>query len=387
MGTYLKIAPQNTDVTFTTVTSNVINAATSSGNFSGSFYGDGNGLYNLHASTAISSSYSLFAAAASSSISSSYALTASYAANASTTASYALQALSASYALISDYSSSLPTSSTVPYSVGGINAGTALTSLNQQHISIILDRLLFPAISPTYVNPSYSLTVSPNSLQEISSSINISLTGNFNRGGIYQPWSDNSFQNYRAGASTQYNFYNTQIGSINQAGSVYSYNNYITIIGYNNFNSAVTYSAGPQPLDNFGNATGSIYPAGTLTNSTSYEGVYPIYATTVDVSTATKQGLISMLNGNNIQLTLAAESGGNKQAFWLPNAWISSPTNRPLVGVYYFNTVSGQFDTTNKIGDFNTSSASFTIQGNTIAYTKYTYNGVTRGSILIKLNF
>ena len=59
MGTYLKIAPQNADVTFTSIDASegVFNQA--SGSFSGSFEGDGSGLTNVSASIAVSASYSL----------------------------------------------------------------------------------------------------------------------------------------------------------------------------------------------------------------------------------------------------------------------------------------------------------------------------------------
>lgn len=97
--------------------------------------------------------------------------------------------VTSSWALHVNYSSSLPTSSNVPYTVGGISSGTALSSLNEKELSIIVDRLLFPTINPTFVNPSSNITLSPNGLIEIGSDINLTLIGNFNRGGILQPWS------------------------------------------------------------------------------------------------------------------------------------------------------------------------------------------------------
>ena len=60
MGTYLKIAPQNTDVDFSSVTTDNFTTSAATGSFSGSFQGDGSGLTGLSVPTssyAISASY------------------------------------------------------------------------------------------------------------------------------------------------------------------------------------------------------------------------------------------------------------------------------------------------------------------------------------------
>ena len=78
--------------------------------------------------------------------------------------------------------------------------------------------------------------------------------------------------------------------------------------------------------------------------STSFEGVYPLFATTSNITTLTQQTLVSMLTGNNISMTLVAETGGNKQKFEIPTAWTGAPTNKPLLGILTYNSVSGNYE-------------------------------------------
>src|SRR5690606_15991849 len=116
------------------------------------------------------------------------------------------------------------------------------------------------------------------------------------------------------------------------------------------FSGTVTYLTGPQPKDSSGADYQTGLAGGTSPVQTaSFEGVYPLFATTSSITALTKQALYSMLSGNNIELNLTAETGGNKQKFEVPAAWINS---RPLTAVQYFNTVSNQYDTSNKFSDF-----------------------------------
>jgi hypothetical protein len=63
--------------------------------------------------------------------------------------------------------------------------------------------------------------------------------------------------------------------------------------------------------------------------------------------------------------------------------------SRPLTAVYYFNAVSNQWDTVNKIGDWITTPDTQTIQGAIVNYTKYTKDVAlpAAGSRKIKLVF
>ncbi len=165
---------------------------------------------------------------------------------------------------------------------------------------------------------------------------------------------------------------------------------YTVISGSQSWTNTVSYDAGVQPYDSKGNPYNSPLAAGTTTAKTvSLEGVYPLFGTTVNISTLTKQTLVSMISGDNISFTLVAESGGNKGAFEIPDAWLSL---RSLVGVQTFNTVSNQWEYQGgtagaSLTYWTTSSVQETIQGNPINYTRYTYNSTDRSSIQIRLIF
>ena len=268
-------------------------------------------------------------------------------------------------------------------SIGAISAGDTIslnTTLNQ-----FIEQLLVTTYNPTLTGPSFSLANNAGSLRKIGSVINVLLTFTFNRGSILGAnnptvWDPLILQNYRAGAATSYT-----INTVTQGTNTLTVSNHAVIAGNNTFSGTVTYGTGSQPLDSDNNPYDSPLAGGTsASQSTSFEGVYPIFATTASIGTLSEQGLYSMLSGNNIELTLVAETSGDKQKFELQNSWVSS---RPLTKVEYFNTVSNQFDTTNKISDFTVTTVSETIEGSSITYKRYTNSSSDRGALKIKLIF
>lgn len=237
---------------------------------------------------------------------------------------------------------------------------------------------------PDLIGPSFSLDRSGSQLRIIGSSTTFTLTFNFNPGEIRGKlvngvWDPNEEQNPRAGQATGYEIdgVETENNSLQVTKTVQQ--------GINAFVAKVTYEDGPQPKDSVNNNYQSPLSGGTSPErSASFEGIYPLFATVDQISQENQLPNYSMLNANNIEIQLAGESGGNKQSFSIPDAWLN---NRALDKVEYFNPVSGQFDTANKITDFDASSATKTIESQTIGYTKYTHNGGNRGSILIRLKF
>ncbi len=268
-------------------------------------------------------------------------------------------------------------------SLGAISAGDTIslnTTLNQ-----FIEQLLVATYNPTLTAPSFSLSNNAGSLRKIGSVINVLLTFNFNRGSILGAnnptvWDPAVLQNYRAGSATSYT-----INSTTQSGNTLTVTNHTVVSGNNTFSGTVTYGTGSQPLDSDGNPYDSPLSGGTSSSqTTSFEGVYPIFATTSSIGTLSEQGLYSMISGNAIELTLVAETGGDKQKFELPNSWV---TSRPLTKIEYFNTVSNQFDTTNKISDFTVTTVSETVEGSSITYKRYTNSAADRGQLKIKLTF
>lgn len=288
---------------------------------------------------------------------------------------------------VGDYDPAFVDSLAVPNSVGGIAAGTTVAQLRHKNYTEMFNQLLFPVINPTFTAPSVSLgaTNIPGALAVAHTNINANLQTVASRGQIFQPW-NNQFQNYRAGGVISYSY---TVGGAPFIGDGTPLADLVTIlksvvIGSNPFSVTVSFGQGSQPVDNFGNNYSSPLLAESLTANYSVEGVLPILATTNLITVLDLQPLYSMQSANNIEITLAAESGTDKQQFALPNAWVQ---NRPLQQVLYFNNVANQYSTVNKITDFQTSTYPVTANSTTENYTLFAYTGPMRGSIKIKLVF
>lgn len=295
------------------------------------------------------------------------------------------------------YSTTLDPSLEMPNPVGGYPAGTTVADLYGDSLIQMWDNLLFPTVNPTYVNPTNSWSKSPTgTLYESGSSQNFTFTSTLNKGAINI---GSNFQDFRSGDSSLYNYtdpsgntllVDTQTSALSDVQSI---NGYEVSTGYQSFTSTVSYLEGPQPLDNKGNPYDSPLSAGTLgTQTITIEGVYPLFATTADITTYTQRPLVSMKTGNNIVFPMVPETGGNKQKFSIPDPWTGAPTSRALTGIQTYNTVSNTWEyqggsAANSLTFWNTSGTNRTIQGNSIPYTNYTYNGTDRSSIDVRLVF
>ena len=294
------------------------------------------------------------------------------------------------------YQSSLDPSLATPNAVGGYPAGTTVGSLLGDTFTQFVDNLLFPTVNPTFVAPSNGFSNNAGSLQIIGSSITVISTATFNKGQILI---GSSFQNFRSGLPVNYNYTdpsgNTLLidASSSSLSNIQTTNGYVVKIGNQSWTNNVRYLAGPQPLDSKGNPFGSPLPTGTTGNLTAtLEGIYPLFASTSVIGTLTQQSNVSMLSGNNIVFNMVSESGGNKQTFDIPNAWLGSPTSRPLVGIGTFNTVSSSWDhqggsQASSLTFWNVTSTSHTINGVPTNYTRYTYNGTDRSAVQVRVEF
>ena len=285
------------------------------------------------------------------------------------------------------YDSALSPSLTMPIAVGGYAAGTPLSTIYGDNVTTILDTLLFGGnMYPTYVAPSSSFSVSPTTvLYEVGETRTLVFTisydpGEILLGGVYRA--------DRAGAATSYYYTGTPL-TTPSASNTQTATSYTVTLGVQTWTGSVNYAEGPQPLDAAGNAYDSPLPAGTTTsNSVSIEGVYPLFATTVDISTLTQQSPVSMSETVvEFDGVLVAEIDGHKQKFDVELTWAAS-----LSGIRTYNSLSGTWDyqegnVTAALARWTTSSVTHTIQGNVINYTRYTYNGVNRAAIPIRLEF
>jgi len=284
----------------------------------------------------------------------------------------------------------LDTPSTV--TVGGIVSGTQLTGKTAFEL---FEEMLVPTLNPTLTSPSNSfILTSPVSIySEVGYVGDFAFLAGFNRGSISPAYGTSG---YRSGLPTDYNYTGTGLptsASASTLTNVQISSGYTVLIGVQSWTSSVTHLEGDQPKDSVGNDYDSPYPSGTTGSVTeTVEGVYPLFGTTSVIGTLTKQTLISMLNSNNVLFSMVAETGGNKQTFEIPDAWLGAPTNRSLTGIQTYNTFTSTWEyqggnATASLTFWTTSSVTETIQGSVINYTRYVYNSADRSAINIRLVF
>jgi len=237
----------------------------------------------------------------------------------------------------------------------------------------MMDLMLYPELDPTLTNPSNGFSISPSGLREIGETIaTITLSATFNKGSISPAYGTTGF---RSGDPNNYVY--TGTGATDNASTALTdtetVSSYTVLQGSNSWTGAVDYDAGPQPLTSKGNNFNSPLPAGTTSAITrTITGVYPVFATTSAIGTLTKQSLQVMTT--YIQVSMVAETGnGDKQTIDIPDAWST------ITGLQQFNTLSGTWDAI-ALSSFTTSATTQTIQGNSVNYTKYTYNDNTIGA-------
>jgi hypothetical protein len=274
--------------------------------------------------------------------------------------------------------------------VGGVNAGDDLTSLT---FNQLFERILVPTLFPTLTQPSLALYSDIPQLCEMGQVVTINFSAYFNQGYISPAYNTSGIlsglpisYNYTGGGLPTTPVFNTGLTDTQVVSG------YTVLQGNQLWSCFVHYSSGDTVInDSKGHYFADALPEGDMyiVGSNSTEGVYPLFGTTSSIITQTKQDLVSMIYGNDIVLNMVAESGGNKQSFEIADTW---HTNRPLVGIMTFNTVSNNYEyqggsATASLTHWTITSVTETIQGHTINYDKYTYNGTDRASIQIMLVF
>ena len=253
------------------------------------------------------------------------------------------------------------------------------TTFSNKTFPEMMNLMLYPTLYPSLSNPSSGFSISPaNTFQKIGATIStLTLSATFNKGSINPAYGTNGF---RSGDPNQYNYGGT--GVSNQTSTALSNStstsNYVVVQGNQSWTGAVQFDQGPQPLDSKGGNFSSPLSAGTTSTITrTINGVYPVFGTTVNLSTSTQFSLQTMTT--LIQASLVTESGGGglKQYIEVPNAWST------ITGLQQFNTLSNVYDTI-LLSSFTTSSVTKTIEGQSVNYTRYTHNGGTIGARILR---
>lgn len=266
---------------------------------------------------------------------------------------------------------------TMPEKVGGIAKDTTVAALEGKTMNELWDDLLFPTVVPTYTAPSATIA-----LKSYASTVEagvagpdfaINFTTSFNKGAINL---NGVKQNDRAGdldADNSFIYVNNDPANTTSPSAI--------ALGNTTFKYRAAYAAGPQPKDNKGNNVDSPLSAGTVDSSAvTVNGTYPWYATTVNSTDLTKQALISW-NATAGQMTTprftVVAMGVGKQEFKLP---------RKCTQLQMLNTVSNQMEVIS-LDSWTESTVSEDVNGNTVTYYVYTYNGAVRGAVTLIAKF
>lgn len=287
------------------------------------------------------------------------------------------------------YTSNLAGTIAMVDDVGGMPSGTLVSDLtNVKTYDELFDTILFPTSYPTASQPSVSLT-DTFSLKEIGEVINVPLTTTANLGQITL---DSANQGPYAGSVTS--------ASISGPGGPYTLNvgpgatdiDNLTVPSHtvvegtagNQWTLTATFAQGPMPLD----STGADYPSlqfagGNKTNSTNFEGVYPIFLG--NASNGFDQRALISHGANNIQCNQQYDEDlatGLYHRISIPNDMIDGRT----IQVFQLNTVSGNYDEATS-GWVQTADADRTIQGNQVAYTLLTSSVAITGGNDYRIKF
>ena len=152
----------------------------------------------------------------------------------------------------------------------------------------------------------------------------------------------------------------------------------------NQWTLTAQFSDGPMPLD----STGADYPSlqwttGSKSNSTNFEGVYPIFLG--NASNGFDQRALISHGANNIQCNQQYDEDlatGLYHRISIPNDMIDGRT----IQVFQLNTVSGNYDEATS-GWVQTADADRTIQGNQVAYTLLTSSVAITGGNDYRIKF
>lgn len=271
------------------------------------------------------------------------------------------------------YTNPLPSAITV----GGIAAGTTFSN---RTITQMFDDMLYPELFPSLTNPSSGFTSSVTGLREIGEVLGtITFSSTFSRGSISPAYGTSGF---RSGLPSQYDFTGSGIPA-NEASTSLSNTqtatSYTVVSGAQSWTGRVTYSAGEQPLSSKGNNFNSPLAGGQTSAITrTITGVYPWFATSVEMVTLTKQALAAH-NASYFEVSMSAESGSDKQTADFPTVFSA------ITGIQFYNSVSSAWEwiggsKANSLLTFTTSATTQTVQGSVINYTKYAHNGSTIGA-------
>ena len=271
------------------------------------------------------------------------------------------------------YNSNLDGTIAMTEDVGGMPTGTLVSDLSgSQTYDQLFDTILFPTAYPTASQPSTSLTDDVANLQVIGDTIDINLNTTASLGSISL---NGANQGPYAGPVTAASIsgetsYTLNVGPGNTDIDNQLISGYLVNVGFNTWTLTTTFDNGPMPLDSTGADYPSLqYTSGTKTNSTQFEGVYPIQLGTAAGNTSWVERALVSHTANNITCSQGYDEvdGGVRHRIAISDMQIAGRT----VGFQQWNPVAGAYADLDA-SEFTSSAAVFTIMGMAVNYTVFT---------------
>jgi len=271
------------------------------------------------------------------------------------------------------YNSNLDGTIAMTEDVGGMPTGTLVSDLSgSQTYDQLFDTILFPTAYPTASQPSTSLTDDVANLQVIGDTIDINLNTTASLGSISL---NGANQGPYAGPVTAASIsgetsYTLNVGPGNTDIDNQLISGYLVNVGFNTWTLTTTFDNGPMPLDSTGADYPSLqYTSGTKTNSTQFEGVYPIQLGTAAGNTSWVERALVSHTANNITCSQGYDEvdGGVRHRIAISDMQIAGRT----VGFQQWNPVAGAYADLDA-SEFTSSAAVFTIMGMSVNYTVFT---------------
>ena len=271
------------------------------------------------------------------------------------------------------YNSNLAGTIAMTEDVGGMPTGTLVSDLSgSQTYDQLFDTILFPTAYPTASQPSTSLSDDVANLQVIGDTIDINLNTTASLGSISLSGAN---QGPYAGPVTAASIsgetsYTLNVGPGDTDIDNQLISGYLVNVGFNTWTLTTTFDNGPMPLDSTGADYPSLqYTSGTKTNSTQFEGVYPIQLGTAAGNTSWIERALVSHTANNITCSQGYDevAGGVRHRIAISDMQIAGRT----VGFQQWNPVAGAYADLDA-SEFTSSAAVFTIMGMAVNYTVFT---------------
>lgn len=280
---------------------------------------------------------------------------------------------------VDNYTSALAdTSTNVPTAVGGFTTSDTVASLNSLTQNQMWDKLLFPTVNPVGSSAGCLINDVPNYvLKTAGETVSFTLETSATQGTLSSPsgpWAGpvNAalIEDISAGGVTTGPFNPAVTPPIGIADV--AINGYEVALGSNKWRLTASFDQGVMPTDSTGaDYPGARFAAQDKTNTTDFEGVYPIKLGDASGNgNFVNRGLVSH-GANNINCSQVWDEpadGSIRHRIAISNAMIAGRS----IMIQQWNDVGGQYADVNMATEWTESSTQYNIEGNSINYTLFT---------------